>query len=308
MRLASMSRSGRTTCHGEHAADRPAVRAGRTARAARPRRVRRASAGLSRVRAGAALVALATAAAIYGVASSSAFEYANLRVLGARYTDVAAVEAALAEIRGDNLFRIDTRPFETKLGELPTVARASVKRRAARHARGHPRRARADPRLEGRRAALPRRRGRHAVRRAGRPAAARRGGSPVVEDRRAASAGLAVGQTLDPIDLDAATRLGSLRPSRRRQRGRGAGRQPDRRERLRRPHATGRLDGGLRVLHAQPADPRAHPWPGPVAAQPARRTGSGGRAGHPRRPIPTGRSSRGRRPTPTPHPRRARPP
>ena len=36
---------------------------------------------------------------------------------------------------------------------------------------------------------------------------------PVVEDRRAASVGLAVGQTLDRVDLDAATRLGSLLPA-----------------------------------------------------------------------------------------------
>jgi hypothetical protein len=36
---------------------------------------------------------------------------------------------------------------------------------------------------------------------------------PVVEDRRAASAGLSVGRHLDPVDLDAATRLASLHPS-----------------------------------------------------------------------------------------------
>ena len=35
---------------------------------------------------------------------------------------------------------------------------------------------------------------------------------PVVEDRRTASAGLDVGFTLDPVDLDAATRLASLVP------------------------------------------------------------------------------------------------
>jgi hypothetical protein len=39
------------------------------------------------------------------------------------------------------------------------------------------------------------------------------GDLPVVEDRRAASAGLSIGQRLDPVDLDAATRLASLVPS-----------------------------------------------------------------------------------------------
>jgi hypothetical protein len=34
----------------------------------------------------------------------------------------------------------------------------------------------------------------------------------VIVDRRAASAGTDVGRRLDPVDLDAATRLGSLRP------------------------------------------------------------------------------------------------
>jgi len=36
---------------------------------------------------------------------------------------------------------------------------------------------------------------------------------PVVEDRRAASAGLSVGRSIAPVDLDAATRLASLVPA-----------------------------------------------------------------------------------------------
>jgi hypothetical protein len=36
---------------------------------------------------------------------------------------------------------------------------------------------------------------------------------PVVEDRRAASAGLSIGRSIEPIDLDAATRLASLIPA-----------------------------------------------------------------------------------------------
>jgi POTRA domain-containing FtsQ-type protein len=158
-------------------------------------------------------VALATAAAIYGVASSSAFEYAKLRVLGARYTDVAAVEAALAEIRGDNLFRIDTGPLETTLGGLTTVARASVKVELPDTLAVT---------LDEREPILVWKVGerRLLVDGAGTLFAVLADKAPpdaaalhVVEDRRAASAGLAIGQALDPIDLDAATRLGSLRPT-----------------------------------------------------------------------------------------------
>jgi hypothetical protein len=36
---------------------------------------------------------------------------------------------------------------------------------------------------------------------------------PTVDDRRAASAGLSVGRTIDTVDLDAATRLASLVPA-----------------------------------------------------------------------------------------------
>ena len=55
----------------------------------RGRSVRRASAGLSRVRAGAALVVLAAAAAIYGVGSSSAFDLTDIAVTGTTFTDAA---------------------------------------------------------------------------------------------------------------------------------------------------------------------------------------------------------------------------
>lgn len=179
----------------------------------RARRIRRASAGLSRVRAGAALVALASAAAIYGVASSSAFEYTKLRVSGARYTDVAAVETSLAAIRGDNLFRIDTRPLESQLGELATVARARVEVQLPDTLAVT---------LEERKPILVWKVGerRYLVDSAGALFAklpdqppAEAAALPVVDDHRAASAGLSLGRNLDAVDLDAATRLASLRPA-----------------------------------------------------------------------------------------------
>ena len=56
---------------------------------------------------------------------------------------------------------------------------------------------------------------------------------PVVEDRRAARAdGLAIGARLDPVDLDVATRLGSLAPGRRRECRVAPPRPRDRRRRL----------------------------------------------------------------------------
>lgn len=192
-------------------AGRRSVPAGQQGRRARP--VRRASAGLSRVRAGAALVALASATAIYGVASSSAFDYAKLRVLGAHYTDVAAVEASLADIRGDNLFRIDTKPLEAQLGKLTTVARARVEVQLPDTLAVT---------LEEREPILVWKVGerRYLVDHAGALFAkladeppAEAAALPVVDDHRAASAGLSVGRTLDAVDLDAATRLASLRPA-----------------------------------------------------------------------------------------------
>ncbi len=191
-------------------AARRSVPAGHHGRRTRP--IRRASAGLSRVRAGAALAAIASAAAVYGVASSSAFDYAQLRVQGARYTDVGAVEATLAGIRGDNLFRIDTRPLETQLGQLATVAQARVQVELPNTLAVT---------LEEREPILVWKVGerRYLVDDAGAlfeklgdkpPAEA--AALPVVDDHRATSAGLSLGRSLDPVDLDAATRLASLRP------------------------------------------------------------------------------------------------
>ena len=69
---------------------------------------------------------LASAAAIYGVGASSAFDYAKLQVDGLQFTDGAAVEAALAGVRGQNLFGLSTAPLEAALETLPTVETAHV--------------------------------------------------------------------------------------------------------------------------------------------------------------------------------------
>ena len=77
---------------------RPVARRSRTpvpAAALRGSVRRRASAGLSATRAGAALVMLLAAVAIYGVGASSAFSYADLQVSGASLTDQSRIEDAV---------------------------------------------------------------------------------------------------------------------------------------------------------------------------------------------------------------------
>lgn len=179
----------------------------------RTRPIRRASARLSVARAGAALALLAAAGAIYGVGASSAFDYARLQVDGAVYTDLADAEQAVAAARGENLFRLSTEPLRAALETLLTVDQARVEvelpgtlvvtlreqvpvviwrvgaRRYLADAQGE---------LFGRIGADP-------------PAQA--AALPVIDDRRAASAGLSIGAHLDPQDIDAATRLVSLAPN-----------------------------------------------------------------------------------------------
>ncbi len=178
-------------------------------------RVRRASsARLTPIRAGAALVMLASIGAIYGVSSSSAFDYARVRLTEApAWTDPAAVEAALAGARGQNLFRIATGPLETALEQLPTVERARIgvefpDTLAVTLTERKPILiwkvgdlqflVDGDGKLFAKVPDVP---------------GAATAGLPVIDDRRSASAGLISGSTLDPIDLDAATRLASLVPA-----------------------------------------------------------------------------------------------
>ncbi len=179
----------------------------------RTRTVRRASAGLSPVRAGALLAMLVSAAAIYGVTNSSAFEFQIVRLEGAAYTDPAAVERSFDEVRGANLFGLRTAPLETALLTLPTIRRADVAVRLPDSLL---------VRLEERTPILVWRVGarRYLVDDDGRlfarleeEAPAPNAALPVVEDRRATSAGLSIGGQLETVDLDAATRLASLVPA-----------------------------------------------------------------------------------------------
>ena len=155
---------------------------------------------------------LLAAAAVYGVGNSTAFGYRNLLVEGASLTSSTAIEDTIDLTRGTNLFRLATGPLEDAIGELPTVTGAEisvklpdtidvrVKERAAILVwRVGERRYLAD--AEG-----------HLFAKLGDDPPPDAAALPVVEDRRAASAGLSIGSTLDRVDLDAATRLASLGP------------------------------------------------------------------------------------------------
>jgi hypothetical protein len=156
---------------------------------------------------------LMTAAAIYGVGASSAFDYRTLQVDGGQFTDSSAIESALAVARGQNLFGLSTRPLVSALMSLPTVRSARV-----------------DVRLPGMLAVTIDERVPVMVWQVGdrryladadgslfalMPAhpSAEAADLPVIEDRRIAAISLDIGKRLDPVDLDAATRLASLVPA-----------------------------------------------------------------------------------------------
>lgn len=155
---------------------------------------------------------LVSAAAIYGAASSPAFGLAHVDVEGTSWTPEADVRTRLGVAPGTNLFGLSTDPLEARLAGLPTVAGARVA-----------------VRLPDSLAVTITEREPILVWRIGeRTFLLDDGGTlfaalgpvppgdasalPVVEDRRAASRRLSVGARLDTVDLDAATRLGSLRP------------------------------------------------------------------------------------------------
>jgi hypothetical protein len=178
----------------------------------RSSRVRRASAGLSRVRAGAALGMLLAAGGIYGVAASPAFGLGPVIVRGVQLTNAAEVTARLGLAPGTNLFALSTEPLAARLRELPTVAVADVTIHLpdTLDVDVHER----EPILVwgvGERRFLVDRDG---VLFAELGPDSQDGATlPAMTDARAASAALGVGGRLDPLDLDAATRLGSIKPA-----------------------------------------------------------------------------------------------
>jgi POTRA domain, FtsQ-type len=190
---------------------RPARRVGGPGR--RTRTVRRRSAGLTPVRAGAALAMLLSAAAIYGLAATSAFGFSQLRVEGATITGEDAIRDRLALPKGMNLFEIRTDPLAAVVREIPAVAGAdvSVGLPDTVTVKVHERRPILIWRVDDRR---------WYVDDTGllfADAPAEPPGDfaslPVIADDRLASRAFKVGATIDPVDLDVARRLASLTPA-----------------------------------------------------------------------------------------------
>ncbi len=171
-------------------------------------RIRRASAGFGRTRSLGLLAVIVSGLAIYGAGASSAFAYRRLDVGGARFTDEASVRAELGIEAGTNLFALSTVGIEDRLRGLPAVLGARIE-----VALPDTLRVRLDERVPvviwqvgDRRLLLD----------ADGVAFAAADPSvdlPVVDDRRSADTGLGVGDTIDPVDFDAAARIGSLHPA-----------------------------------------------------------------------------------------------
>jgi POTRA domain, FtsQ-type len=179
-------------------------------------RIRRASSGLTPIRSAALLAMLVSAGAIYGLIASPAFGFERLTVSGTSLTPEETVRSAVGLAEGTNLVGLDTAAIAGRLTELTTVAGADV-------AVGLP--DQLEVRIRERRPIVIWAIGdrRFAVDETGLLFAEVTGaegatataveGVAVVRDDRIAASALAIRSTLDPIDLDAATRLGSLTPS-----------------------------------------------------------------------------------------------
>lgn len=189
---------------------RPTARRGGVGQARRRRSIKRASAGLSPIRAGAILALLASAGAIYGVGASSAFAYARLELEGDRYTAPEAVTELVALDEGTNLFLVSTADIADRLAGLPTVRSVDVSIALPDAVRV--RLVEREPVLVWSVADTPFLVDADGVV-FGQLAPDRDPTQPVVDDRRAASRSLAIGQRIDPVELDAASRLGTVGPS-----------------------------------------------------------------------------------------------
>jgi hypothetical protein len=181
--------------------------------ARRQPRVRRASSGLTPVRASALLAILVSAGAIFGLTTTSAFGFERIEISGALLTPTSDVEAAAGVSAGQNLVSLSTEPIAARILGLPSVHGVSL-------SVGLP-----DTllvALEERRPIVVWQVGsvRYAVDSGGMLFAditTDPGGVsasiPVVVDDRAEATGYRVRGNLDPVILDAATRIASLTPS-----------------------------------------------------------------------------------------------
>ena len=181
-----------------------------TAPVRRTRSIRRASAGLTPVRAGAILAMLLSPRRRCTASPTRRSSRTSTRRSRARPSPTRPRSSRLLEdARGANLFSLVTRPFEDRIRELPTVRSVDVSVRLPDTIGGRVcasgRRSSSGGSGRGATSSMARVGCSRGCPRSRPPSAA---ALPVVEDRRAASVGLAVGRSLDRVDLDAATRLG----------------------------------------------------------------------------------------------------
>jgi cell division septal protein FtsQ len=179
----------------------------------RTRSVRRASAGLTPVRAGALLVALAAAAALYGVSSSDAFSARRMTVTGTTWTPEADVLAALAVPADQNVFTVRANDLANRLAQFPSIKGASVTVSLPDevHVNVDERQALVVWKVGDRRFLVDADGLLFAELGENPPEAAT--ALPVIDDAQLFSMQLDVGSKLDPVVLDAALRLGSLTPA-----------------------------------------------------------------------------------------------
>src|SRR5689334_20724993 len=89
-------------------------------------RVRRASGGLTPVRASSLLAVLISAGAIFGLATTSAFGLRRIEVSGAVLTAEADVRQAAGLTDGENLVSLSTEPIAARILGLPSVRGVTV--------------------------------------------------------------------------------------------------------------------------------------------------------------------------------------
>jgi hypothetical protein len=178
----------------------------------------------ARLRAGGRIVTPARAAALLGMLASgflfsfvtgpTVFGLSRTEVPNLTWTQPQLVRDKLALVAGSNVFGLDTAPLEAALGTLPAVASADVSVSlpdAAVVVRIEERRPVLAWQVADRRFLVDRE---GVVFASVEAKAALPAGVAVVEDRRQGGANLLViGGHIDAVDLDVATRLGSLTPA-----------------------------------------------------------------------------------------------
>jgi hypothetical protein len=190
---------------------RPGARPGGGVR--RTKSVKRASAGLTPVRAGALLAILAAGAGLYGVASSDAFALRRTTVTGATWTPQSAILAALALPDGANVFTLHPADLERLVGSIPSLRGATVEVALPDEVKVAV--AERQPLLVWRvadRSFLVDEDG-MLFAEVGPDTADAAAALPAIDDARADSGSLGVGSVLDGVTLDGALRLASLHPA-----------------------------------------------------------------------------------------------